>query len=343
MRRIISYHRIIFILFLYVSVVTAFLKAEENQEKIRTDIVAIVDHRYLRKNELKIRTDKLLAQNKSNRKDTESEQAFRRFTEGKIVKEWVNIALLAAEAEKRGLRVTDAELQEKLDQLHKEYAPNLDIESALKKAGYTRDQFLQEMRDAILGEKLVHDYITKHYSEKQIREFYNKNKALFINPPMVRVLHIFRALTGNESKKELKAIYKEMQALRKRALQGEDFRELAKESDALSRYRGGDLGWLTPANRLPAPINTLIFKYKPGEVSKVILDKKRYGYHLIKVVEKKKATGVTFEEARQDVELYLFNQVKEKLIEQLKHQHRVIINLSGIPESVAFPASRSQP
>lgn len=333
---------IILISVLNVFVVPPHPRARESKEKIRTDLVAIVDHRYLRKSELNERTDKLLLQNKSAAKDSESEQAFRRFTEGKIVEEWVEIALLAAEAEKRGLRVTDAELQEKLDQLKKEYAPNLDIETALKKAGYTRDQFLQEMRDAILGEKLVHDYITKHYSENQIREFYEKNKALFITPPMVRVLHIFRALTGDESKKELKSIYEEMETLRKRALKGEDFQELAKESDALSRYKGGDLGWLTPSNRLPPPLNELVFKYKPGEISKVILDKKRYGYHLIKVVEKKEASGLTFEEARQDVELYLFDQVKKQLIEQLKHQHRVIINLDGIPESIAFPTSDSQ-
>lgn len=320
-----------------------FLRAQqEKKEKPaqKTDIVAIVDNRYLRRAELEERIEKLLTREGRQQDPEEDEEAFRRFAEGEVIEEWVNIALLAAEAEKRGLKVTDEELHQKLEQLKKEYAPTLNIDIALQRAGFTRDEFLQEMRDALLGEKLLHDHINKLYSEAQLREFYIHNPELFIKPPMVRVQHIFRLLVGTETKAEREKIYEKMQELRRRALKGEDFQNLAAESDAFSRYRGGDLGWLTPDNRLPEPINAQIFELKPGQISKVLLDKKEYGYHLVKVLEKKPSSGLTFEEARADVEAYLFNQEKNNLLEQLRLQHRVIINLSGIPEAKAFPTNK---
>ena len=46
--------------------------------------------------------------------------------------------------------------------------------------------------------------------------------------------------------------------------------------------------------------------------------------------------SLTFEEAEDDVEMYLFDQLKNQLLEKLKLQHRVITNLGGIPESIAF-------
>jgi parvulin-like peptidyl-prolyl isomerase len=193
------------------------------------------------------------------------------------------------------------------------------------------------MRDAILGEKMIHEYVSQKYSEAQLRKLYDENKSLFIKPPMVKVLHIFRNLSGYETKDELKQIEKEMEQIRKKALRGEDFRQLARGSDGLASTRGGDLGWLTNTNRLPEPINALIFKVKPGKISKVTLDDKKLGYHLIKVEDKKPISGTTFEEARQDVEAFVFNQTKQALIEQLKQKHRVIINLGGIPEHIAFP------
>ncbi len=310
--------------------------------RLRTDIIAIVDKRYLRKGELDQRVEKLLALEGEFNREKENEDSFRRYSEGRIVEEWIHIALLAREAEENGFTVTDEEIEKKIEELRVEYAPNLDIETALKRAGYTRDQYIQEMRDAILGEKLIHDYIRKKYTEKQLREIYNLNQEQFIFPPSVRVLHIFRSIPRYASKDQKKRIYDEMNELRKRALKGEDFRELAKQSDAYSRYKGGDLGWLTPNNRLPEPVNGVVFEVKPGRISKVILDKREYGYHLIKVLEKRPASGTTFEEARKNVELLVFDQEKEQLLERLKAKYRVVINFSGIPESIAFSPSPSK-
>ncbi|MCX7767033.1 MAG: SurA N-terminal domain-containing protein, partial [Candidatus Sumerlaeia bacterium] len=130
----------------------------------KTDIVAIVGNRYLLRAELTRKVDKLLAKDTSQSSNEDDEIAFRNYTEGKVVEEWVNTTLLALAAEKQGLKVSTDELQQKLEQLRLEYAPNLNVESALERAGYTRDEFLQEMRDALLGEKLLRDHINKLYT-----------------------------------------------------------------------------------------------------------------------------------------------------------------------------------
>ena len=312
-------------------------KAYKPSVKTKTDIVAIVDNRNLRRTELVNRVDKFLATLKNDSQPEKTEEAFRRFTENKIVEEWLEIALLAAEAERQGLVVSKDELSQKLEQLHKELGTNKPIDELLHRMGYTMEEYQREIYDAMLGEKLIHDYVKKKYSEKTLRDIYNKNKEEFIRPPEAHVLHIFRAFSGTETKGEKQRVYQEMEELRKRALKGEDFEQLSQQADGLSRGWGGDLGWLSPRNRLPEPINALVFKLNPGKISKVEADKKGYGLHLIKVLEKRRASGMTFEEAQQDVETFVFNQERSRLIEQLKRQHRVIINLNGIPEDIAFP------
>lgn len=73
--------------------------------------------------------------------------------------------------------------------------------------------------------------------------------------------------------------------LRQRILNGESFEDLAKRySDDASAPQGGDLGWLTPGETVPAferAMNTL----EPGQVSEPI--QSQFGWHLIQVIERR--------------------------------------------------------
>lgn len=65
----------------------------------------------------------------------------------------------------------------------------------------------------------------------------------------------------------------------------EDFQTMARlYSVDPSATRGGDLGWMQPGDTVPE-FETVMDKLKPGEVSPVI--KSRFGYHIIKVEERK--------------------------------------------------------
>jgi parvulin-like peptidyl-prolyl isomerase len=74
-----------------------------------------------------------------------------------------------------------------------------------------------------------------------------------------------------------------------RVRNGEDFATLAKEfsSDPGSKDKGGDLGWFGSGQMVPE-FDKAAFALKPGEVSGVVQSK--YGFHIIKVEERKTET-----------------------------------------------------
>ncbi len=300
----------------------------------------VVGNRSLTKEQLTRRVAKLTqehAKTLSRRKLVSLEE----FYQSKVLEDWVDISLLADEAEAQGLAVTADELQQKIDALQSTPGTRVDVEKALKSLGVTKTEFLNEMRDAILGEKLIRTRLAQAYSEDKLREIYNALPEKFITPPQVCVSHIFRALSGKETKKQKKVLYNEIKELRRRALAGQDFAALAKASDAPSRDKGGDMGWFTAVNSLPKPLGTLIFELKVGKISKIV--ESRFGYHILKLTDARPATGLTFEDARPAVEDYVFATVRNDLLQAIKSTKRVTVIVEGQKKQLLLAPPQSRP
>jgi peptidyl-prolyl cis-trans isomerase D len=95
---------------------------------------------------------------------------------------------------------------------------------------------------------------------------------------------------------------KKITDIEKRARAGEDFGKLAKafSQDPGSVASGGDLGFYSKGGGFVPPFEDALFALKPGEISAPV--KTQFGYHLIKLLEIKKADVPTFESLRADLE-----------------------------------------
>jgi foldase protein PrsA len=197
-----------------------------------------------------------------------------------------------------GLRPSDAEVNELLGLLEREYGGEKGFKEALERDGYT----LGEIRK-YLGEQAVLNKVVETVSkdarptDQQVAQFYDLNKSQFDS--QVRAQHILICANFEpETSKCTPGPGDQAQAtqLAERARRGEDFGALAREfsKDNTTKDKGGDIGFFSRGDleRLPeleeAAFNLLL----PGEVSNPV--KTSLGLHVVKLT----AIGKPFEEAK---------------------------------------------
>ncbi|HLN52918.1 MAG TPA: peptidylprolyl isomerase [Lentimicrobium sp.] len=157
----------------------------------------------------------------------------------------------------------------------------------------TMKSFIDEL--AGYRKQLAQPYlIDENMNKALLQEAYDRKKE------DIRASHILKKVDRNASPEDTLKAYKEIMALRKRAVKGEDFGQLAVEySDDLSardkqmdgktiKGNKGDLGYFTVFDMV-YPFESGAYNTKVGEVSMPV--RTDFGYHLIKVTDRKPALG----------------------------------------------------
>jgi peptidyl-prolyl cis-trans isomerase C len=122
---------------------------------------------------------------------------------------------------------------------------------------------------------------------------------------------------------------KKIEEIQQKLKTGSDFAELAKEySEGPSSVRGGDLGYFQ-RGQMVKPFEDAAFSMQVQEVSGRV--ETRFGYHLIKVDDKKPAQTLAYEDVKAKIAQRLKQQKVEKdatqYVENLRHNAKVEILL----------------
>ncbi len=127
-------------------------------------------------------------------------------------------------------------------------------------------------------------FVDKETEEKLLKEAYERKKW------RIRTSHILIKVGENASPADTLAAYNKAIEIKKRIDKGEDFAKLAKEfsEDDASKINGGDIGYLTVFTTV-LPYENAAYKLKVGEVSNPV--RSQYGYHIIKVTDRKENPG----------------------------------------------------
>jgi peptidyl-prolyl cis-trans isomerase D len=129
-----------------------------------------------------------------------------------------------------------------------------------------------------------------------IEREYNNNSEQYTTPEQVRASHILLKTEGKDDA----AVKAKAEELLKQARGGADFAELAKKNseDEASAKNGGDLDYFGKGRMVPE-FDAAVFAMQPGQISDLV--KTQYGYHIIKLVDKKAATTRPLAEVRQQL------------------------------------------
>jgi len=135
--------------------------------------------------------------------------------------------------------------------------------------------------------------------EAQVKTYFDSHKDdEFSFPEQVRAQHILIRIEPNNEESKAKALAR-VQEIQKR-LARESFEKVAKETseDPGSKEKGGDLGLFSKGMMVPE-FESVAFELPVGQLSEPVLT--GFGYHLIKVLEKKPARELSFEEAKDGI------------------------------------------
>ncbi|PYQ86522.1 MAG: hypothetical protein DMG03_06900 [Acidobacteria bacterium] len=132
--------------------------------------------------------------------------------------------------------------------------------------------------------------------QSEIERAYNNNMEQYTTPEQVRASHILLKTEGKDDA----AVKAKAEDVLKQARGGADFAELAKKysEDEGSAKNGGDLDYFGRGRMVPE-FDQTVFAMQPGQISDLV--KTQYGYHIIKLVDKKTATTRSLQEVRQQI------------------------------------------
>ncbi|RMH68631.1 MAG: hypothetical protein D6675_15370 [Gemmatimonadetes bacterium] len=255
-------------------------------------IVAVVDDDVILLSELEQQLEIYAAQFQIPLSDTQRIQSLRQELLEGMINDKIAVRV-AREDEDISVSATEIEdaLESALADIKSRFTSEEDFELALAEEGTSldelREKYRVEVEDQLYKSKLISTKIRANVKVTQadLQKFYEENKDKFPTetPTEVTVAHILFLIKPATDIIEQKR--QELNQIRTRILNGEDFATLAEEysEDPGSRMRGGDLGFFSRGSMVKE-FEDVVFSLDAGEISDIV--ETRFGLHIIKVEEK---------------------------------------------------------
>jgi peptidyl-prolyl cis-trans isomerase C len=230
--------------------------------------------------------------------------------------------LLEEKVKEAKIVVTEEEVLNRLKEVASLRKPALSLEDFKKKMeeyGQNFDEVKEQVRKGLSYQKLLETQPGGKISVTGVdaNNFYAENRKRFETPEQVRASHILikpdpNAPDPNQAK--AKALAK-IQGLLEQVKAGADFAQLARTDSACpSAANGGDLDFF-PRGQMEPSFEKVAFATDVNQVSGIV--ETPYGYHIIKVTDRKAASVTSFEQVKDQI----INQLKQKKLNEFAQQY----------------------
>jgi peptidyl-prolyl cis-trans isomerase C len=164
-------------------------------------------------------------------------------------------------------------------------------------------------RDRLLMDRLLTDEAKAATTDAAMRKVYDEAAQQMGGDEEVRARHILV-----ESEDEAKQVADELK-------KGGDFAEIAKKkSKDPGASDGGDLGYFTKEQMVPE-FSKVAFELETGKVSDPV--KSQFGWHVIKVEDKRKRKAPDFEQVKPQIETYVTRKAQADLVSKLRESAKI--------------------
>lgn len=288
------------------ALVLFFLPAMATDKKPSDEKVAVVNGVVIARiqfdKELKVHLERVSRQG-SQITDDQMEELKKDILEGLIERE-----VLYQESQKAGIKIADQKVDDQVAAIKKRFPNEEEFKKALAGMGLTEEDVREQIQHGLAIRELIDQKVANKVviTDEETKAYYDANPQLFNQPEEVKASHILIKVEPTADDATKAAARKKVEELQQKLKDGGDFAELAKEnSEGPSNARGGDLGYFK-RGQMVKPFEDVAYSMKIDEVSDLV--ETRFGYHLIKVYDKKPEQTLAYAD------------VKDKIAQRLKQE-----------------------
>lgn len=237
---------------------------------------------------------------------------------GEAVLERLIAEILVEQAQStRNAAVSEDEVEAEVAKIREAYDSEEEFLDDLARFDLTPERLRHEIRLSLILDRLSQEGVV--VTDDEIAEYFAANRELFDQKEAVAVSHILV-----ETKEEAEAIARQLR-------EGADFAELAraKSIDTASAVQGGAVGYIERDAPIASSFKEAAFSLEVGEISAPV--ESEFGWHLIKVTDRRAAREATLESSREQIRSLLMQEKARpvgEVIDELRSEATIEVRWS---------------
>jgi peptidyl-prolyl cis-trans isomerase SurA len=254
-----------------------------------------------------------------------------------VLEQFITDKLLEAEVREAGIIVSDADVDQYIEQVKKNNRlSDEDLKAALSRENQTLAGYKASVKAEIEKSDLVDRQVRRKVtiSDDDVERYYKLNSSKFRNNDRARIRHILLSLAENAPPETVQSVMAKGKELYKRIAAGEDFATLAQEfSQGAGQAEGGEIGWVNRGTLIAGIEDVAFQKLSVGQVSEPF--RTSMGVHIVKLEGRDAGTLLPLSSVAPRIKEELTNRALEERFAKwvktdLRRKHRVDIKVAGV-------------
>ena len=237
------------------------------------------------------------------------------------VDQLVAFHLIAQEARARKMNPTDTDVDARLAKIKQSFPSEDAFKQGIAAQGLTLDNLRSQTRSGLGVSKFIDAEVNAGVAitDAEVATFYQQNLDRFKQGETVHASHILIGVPQNPTPQQKAEARAHAQAALKQVKSGTPFAEVARaqSQDPGSAQNGGDLGFFPKGQMTPA-FEAAAFSLKAGAMSGLV--ETPFGFHIIKVIEKRPPYTAPLEEVGGQIKQFLEQGQREKKLDDFVTQ-----------------------
>jgi len=258
-------------------------------------------------------------------------------TDREVLEQFITDKLLESEVREAGISITDADVNQYIDQVKKNNRlSDDDLKTALAREGQTVDSYKVSVKTEMEKSEIIDRQVKRKVTitDEDVERYYKANPNKYRSDARARIRHILLTLPERAAPDRVQAVMAEGKELYERIKAGEDFATLAKEySQGAGQADGGDIGWIKRGTLIPGLEEVAFEKLKVGQVSEPF--RTSMGVHIVKLEAREAGNVLPLATVAPRIKEELLNKALQERFAKwmktdLRRKHRVDIKIAGV-------------